>query len=382
LFIFEKNDNAPCDGIRIKDEVMMKRTALYNEHVALHARLVEFAGWEMPLHYGSQLEEHQYVRKHAGIFDVSHMNITDVIGEQAYEFLRYVLANDVAKLTQPGKAIYSCMLDEKGGVLDDLVVYFLAPQHYRLVLNAGTRHKDSAWLQRQAAAFKVIIQPHDDLSIIALQGPRALDIVESVFGGLFFDAIAALKPFHFASPEGLMIARTGYTGEDGFEILMPAMESIIFWQKLLGAGARPIGLGARDTLRLEAGFNLYGADMDESTTPYEANLGWTVVLDHQRQFIGQAALLKQQQQGVARFLVGLVLPSGGVLRHGQQLFLNEALIGEITSGGFSPSLNCSIAMARVTHSAIKECTVAMRGKLLPVKVVKPAFVRHGKSLVD
>jgi aminomethyltransferase len=361
---------------------MMKRTALYNEHVELHARLVDFAGWEMPLHYGSQLEEHHHVRKHAGIFDVSHMNVTDVVGEQAYEFLRYLLANDVAKLTQPGKALYSCMLNDTGGVIDDLVVYFMAPQHYRLVLNAGTRDKDFAWLQKQASAFNVTIHPHDDLSIIALQGPRALDIIESVFGGLFFDSIAALKPFHFVSPEGLMITRTGYTGEDGFEILMPAMESIIFWQKLLGAGARPIGLGARDTLRLEAGFNLYGVDMDESTSPFEANLAWTVILDPRRQFMGQSALQKQQQQGLARFLVGLVLPTGGVLRHGQQVFLNDALIGEITSGGFSPSLNCSIAMARISQPSLKECSVAMRGKLLPVKVVKPAFVRRGKSLVD
>jgi aminomethyltransferase len=360
---------------------MLRHTALYSEHIALDARMVDFAGWEMPLHYGSQLEEHHSVRNHAGIFDVSHMNVTDISGKNAHNFLRYLLANDIAKLTAPGKALYSCMLNEAGGVIDDLIVYYMAPQQYRLVLNAGTAQKDVAWIKQHANAYDVQVHACNDLAIIALQGPHAKNILASLFGGDYFAAIAALKPFHFLVNH-LMIARTGYTGEDGYEIIMPATDAVSLWQKLLGAGAKPSGLGARDTLRLEAGFNLYGSDMDETTSPWESNLSWTLALTPTREFIGQKALIAQQENGIGRFLVGLLLEKGGVLRHGQKVYLNSDMIGEITSGGFSPTLNCSIAMARLSNPNIKACQVDLRGKLLQVSVVKPAFVRKGKSLVD
>lgn len=362
---------------------MAKKTVLYDQHLALKARMVEFGGWEMPINYGSQIEEHQAVRNHAGLFDVSHMNIVDISGVTAKDFLRYLLANNIDKLI-PGKALYSCMLNQVGGVVDDLIVYMLSENHYQLVLNAATREKDMNWLysQNNNQNFLCDITPREDLAILALQGPNAMSIAESVLSGDFGAAVSTLKPFHFINSENILAARTGYTGEDGLELIIKSELAETLWCKILGAGAHPIGLGARDTLRLEAGLSLYGQDMDESTSPLESNLGWTVALEPiDRNFIGREALTSTQ---ISRKLIGLILESGGVLRHDQKIYAekdHQQEIGVITSGGFSPVLNQSIALARIVDQDITECFVDIRGKRLPVKITKPAFVRRGKKVL-
>ena len=349
----------------------LKQTALYAQHLAQQARMVEFGGWSMPLHYGSQLEEHKKVRENAGIFDVSHMNIVDLTGNDAQAYLRYLLANDVAKLTTPGHALYSGMLNFQAGVIDDLIVYYFTPLHYRLVLNAARREVDLAWLHQQAANFDVQITPREDLAIIALQGPNAQTIAEKILPTPLREQVALLKPFHFLYDNHWMVARTGYTGEDGFEMLLPVSDAAECWQQLIIAGAQPVGL------------HLYGNDLDENTTLLESNLAWTIVWEPQdRHFIGREVLTQQKQKGVSRFFAGLILEKGGILRHGQKIFFNQREIGEITSGGFSPTLNCSIALARISHlPETQTCEVDLRGKLLPVKIVKPCFVRRGKNKI-
>jgi len=362
---------------------MANRTPLYEQHLKAGAKMVDFAGWDMPIHYGSQIEEHHKVRQDAGIFDVSHMAAVDVKGEQAQAFLRYVLANDVAKLQQPGKALYGCMLNEQGGIIDDLITYYVAPDYYRLVVNAGTREKDVAWLSKQAQGFKVALTVRTDLAIIAVQGPQARAKAVQVFTAKQQEAVAALKPFHFAECDGWLIARTGYTGEDGLEIMLPVSKVADYWQKFLAAGISPCGLGARDTLRLEAGLNLYGSDMDENTTPLESNLAWTIAFEPaSREFIGRTALEKQLQQGVKRVLVGLVLTERGVMRGHQKVVAAGVGEGEITSGTFSPTLGYAIALARVPANMGAQCQVEIRDKLLPVRVVKPPFVRNGKKVFE
>ena len=362
------------------------KTPLYASHVAAGARIVDFGGWEMPLHYGSQVEEHHAVRKHAGIFDVSHMTIVDVEGEGAFDFLRRLLANDVAKLGNPGKALYSCMLDEAGGVIDDLIVYFLAAGAYRLVVNAATRAKDLAWIGEQAGAFAVTVTARDDLALVAVQGPAARELAAGVLAGSDESAraaVLALKPFSFADVRGRFVARTGYTGEDGFEIALPAADAPDFWQQLLDAGAAPCGLGARDTLRLEAGMNLYGSDMDETTSPLEAGLGWTIAWEPEdRDFIGRAAVEQLRAQGPERQFTGLVLEDRGVLRNHQRVTVEGLPDGEITSGGFSPTLGRSIALARLPAGDYTQAQVEVRGKLLSARVVKPPFVRNGKVRIE
>lgn len=361
---------------------MAKRTPLYEQHRQAGAKIVDFAGWDMPLHYGSQLEEHHKVRQDAGLFDVSHMAAVDIKGAQACDFLRHVLANDVAKLTESGKALYSCMLNEQGGILDDLIAYYVAPEHYRLVVNAGTREKDIAWLSAKARGFQVTIKLRDDLAILAAQGPNARNKAASVFAALQ-QQINVLKPFHFLVADDFFIARTGYTGEDGLEIMLPAAQAAEYWQRLVAAGIAPTGLGARDTLRLEAGLNLYGSDMDETTTPLESNLAWTVAFTpSDREFIGRVALEKQLEQGIKRILVGLVLTERGVLRGHQKVIVNNVDEGEITSGSFSPTLGCAIALARVPANIGNQCQVIIRDKPLPAHVVKPPFVRNGKKVFD
>ncbi len=364
---------------------MGKKTPLYDQHLALKARMVEFGGWEMPLNYGSQIEEHQAVRNHAGLFDVSHMNIVDITGKTAKDFLKYLLANNIEKLI-PGKALYSCMLNQSGGVVDDLIVYMHSENHYQLVLNAATREKDMDWLYRQNKNnqnFLCKITPQEDLSILALQGPHAISIAESVLSGDFGAAVSTLKPFYFINSENILAARTGYTGEDGLELIIKSEIAETLWRKIIGAGAHPIGLGARDTLRLEAGLCLYGQDMDESTSPWESNLGWTIALEPaDRNFVGREVIAATQP---SRKLVGLILESGGILRHGQKIYSGgeaKQEIGVITSGGFSPILNQSIALARILDldQNIIACFVDIRGKFLPVKITQPAFVRKGKKL--
>lgn len=361
---------------------MGNRTPLYQQHQAAGAKLVDFAGWDMPLHYGSQLDEHHKVRQDAGMFDVSHMAVVDIKGADAKPFLRRLVANDVERLQQ-GKALYTCMLNEQGGVIDDLIVYYCTPEYYRVVVNAGTRNKDLAWMQQQAQGFTVNITERTDLAMLAIQGPQARNKAAQVFDAAQREAVSQLKPFHYAEDKGWFIARTGYTGEDGFEIILPAVAAPALWQALQKAGVSPCGLGARDTLRLEAGLNLYGSDMDETTTPLESNLAWTVALNPaDRQFIGRAALEQQQQQGVPQCLVGLVLEERGVLRNHQKVIAEGVGEGEITSGGFSPTLGCAIALARVPSNIGSHCHVMVRDKLLPVRVIKPPFVRNGKKVFE
>jgi aminomethyltransferase len=362
---------------------MGKKTPLYHSHVTANAKIVDFAGWDMPLHYGSQLEEHHQVRQNAGMFDVSHMGIVDLHGSDARAYLRHLLANSVDKITN-GKALYTCMLNEKGGVIDDLIVYQTDTDHYRLIINAGTREKDLAWMRQQADAsnMKVEINERQDLAMIALQGPQAIQKLTTYFSPQA-DAITQLKPFSFLMHEDFFIARTGYTGEDGAEIILPANKAADFWQAMQLIGIKPAGLGARDTLRLEAGLNLYGSDMDESVTPLESNLAWTVALEPaDRNFIGRDALLHQKSQGLRRRLVGLVLNGPGIIRNHQKVLIQGDGHGEVTSGGYSPTLEKSIALARVPAEIGAECFVEIRNKPVAAYVVKPPFVRHGKKVFN
>ncbi len=360
---------------------MAKRTALYEQHRAMGGKLVDFAGWEMPLHYGSQLEEHHVVRRGAGMFDVSHMTVVDLRGARVRQFLQHVLANDVGRLQLPGKALYSCMLNERGGVIDDLIVYFLEEQWFRMVVNAATRDKDLAWLTKQAAPFDVTLTERDDLAMIAVQGPQARALAGACMSPAQAAVAAGLELFFGAEAEGLFVARTGYTGEDGFELMVPVEAASALWQALAAAGVRPCGLGARDTLRLEAGMNLYGTDMDEETTPLESGLTWTVAWNPpEREFIGRAALEAQRDAGVARRLVGLVLRDKGVLRGHQRVVVAGVGEGETTSGTFSPTLGVGIALARVPAGTGAECQVDVRGRLLSADVVRPPFVRNGQRV--
>ena len=358
---------------------MGKRTALFELHRASGARLVDFAGWDMPLHYGSQVTEHHGVRQGVGVFDVSHMTITDLHGESARSFLRLLLANNVDRLKIPGQALYSCMLNEQGRIIDDLIVYLITEQEFRLVTNAATRGKDLAWIEKQSLPFRVKVKERPDLAMLAVQGPEARRKVQNQLTAYLKERAAGLKRFHALWENELFIARTGYTGEDGYELLLPGSEAQAWWQRLLAAGVMPCGLGARDTLRLEAGMCLYGTDMDEMTTPLESGLAWTVALDPpEREFIGRAPLEAQQAAGCPRQQVGLLLRGKGVLRNGLKITtpLGE---GEITSGGFSPSLGASIALARVPRGAKGECEVHLRGRAAPAVIVKPPFVREGRS---
>jgi aminomethyltransferase len=358
----------------------LKTTPLNALHRELNARMVDFGGWDMPLHYGSQIEEHHAVRRASGMFDVSHMLAIDVRGTGSREFLAYLLANNVHRLKDSGKALYSCLLNPDGGVLDDLIVYFFAEDWFRLVVNAGTADKDCAWLaaRRDERAPQVDITPRRDLAIIAVQGPQARDKVYAVLPQVKA-AGEKLAYFSAAHVGELMLARTGYTGEDGFEIVLPAAQAADLWRGLRAQGVAAAGLGARDTLRLEAGMNLYGQDMDETTTPLETGLAWTVDLKTPRDFIGKRAL---QNQPATRHAAGLVLLDKGVMR-GHQKIGSAHGDGEITSGGFGPTLERSIALARVPLAvrAGDEVQVAIRDKLLRARVVKPPFVRHGKVLI-
>jgi aminomethyltransferase len=354
----------------------LQRTSLYDAHVRAGARLTDFGGWEMPLHYGSQLDEHHRVRREAGLFDVSHMLSVDVRGAAAEAFLRRLLANDVAKLMTTGGALYSCMLREDGGILDDLIVYRTA-LGWRLVVNAGTADKDLAWVRAHAGAG-VEVQPRRDLAMLALQGPQARARLWQVRPDVESDA-RSLGRFTAQQIGELFVARTGYTGEDGFEVALPAGQARALWDALVQAGVSPCGLGARDTLRLEAGMNLYGQDMDESVTPDECGLAWTVARDGQRDFIGRTGL----QQRAARFqLLGLVLRERGVPRT-HQVVRSAHGAGEITSGTFSPTLQAGIALARLPLGCAPGDAVELdvRGRWLPAQVVRYPFVRNGKSLL-
>ncbi len=360
-----------------------QKTALNDEHVAAGARLVDFGGWDMPLHYGSQKEEHHAVRQGAGVFDVSHMTIVDISGARAREFLRYLLANDVAKLTAPGKALYTCMLNESGGVIDDLIVYFFTPERYRLVVNAATREKDLAWITKEAAAFDVDVSERAELAMLAVQGPNARELAAPILPADYREAALALKPFFGLEAGDWFVARTGYTGEDGFEIVMPEAEAPAAWRALLEAGVAPCGLAARDTLRLEAAMNLYGNDMDEDVSPLEAGLGWTIAWEPvDRRFIGRDAVEATKANSDRQRFVGLLLEDKGVLRAHQKIVVEGIGDGETTSGGFSPTIERSIALARVPAGDYDRAQVEIRGKLLNVRIVPTPFVRNGRVRID
>ncbi|GGD43574.1 aminomethyltransferase [Pseudoxanthomonas indica] len=362
---------------------MTSKTILNETHRAQGAKMVDFGGWDMPIHYGSQIEEHHQVRRDAGMFDVSHMTVVDLHGERVRAFLRHLLANSVDKLKARGKALYSCMLDANGGVIDDLIVYFMDESFFRLVVNAATRDKDLAWIQQQAQAFGVQVKERPEFAMVAVQGPSARQRVVGLLRAE--DRAAAEKVGRFAAVEvqsadgiPLFLARTGYTGEDGFEIVLPEQNAVTFWNALAQAGVKPAGLGARDTLRLEAGMNLYGQDMDESVSPYEAALAWTVALDAERDFIGRGVLEQQKADGAPRQMIALVMDEKGVLRHGQKVLTDQGE-GEILSGTFSPTLGKAIAFARVPTGAPGAVRVDIRGKEVPVRVVKFPFVRDGQA---
>ena len=360
---------------------MGQRTPLYEQHLALGAKMVDFGGWDMPLHYGSQVEEHHQVRRDCGVFDVSHMTVVDVTGPQAQAWLQYLLANDVARLKTPGKALYSGMLNERGGVVDDLIVY-LTDWGYRVVVNAGTRDKDLAWMQAHTAGFDVSLAERAELAMLAIQGPQARAKTAELVSSARAAIINELKVFQ-GLPEGdWFIARTGYTGEDGLEIMLPAEQAAAFLSELVGAGIAPIGLGARDTLRLEAGMNLYGQDMTDDVSPLAANMAWTIAWEPaKRQFVGRAALEAQRAAGDQPKLVGLVLEERGVLRAHQVVRIDGIGEGEITSGSFSPTLGKSIALARVPAATGDRAEVEIRGKWYPVRVVQANFVRNGKATI-
>lgn len=368
------------------------KTPLYDTHKAQGAKIIDFGGWDMPLNYGSQIEEHHAVRRDAGVFDVSHMCIIDLTGARCREFLRVLLANDVGKLSSPGQALYSCMLLPEGGVIDDLIVYLMSESWFRLVVNAGTRQKDLAWIRERAAPFAVAVRERSDLAMLAVQGPQA--IVKTVPLLPSAQRAQALKIARFSgvAQGSWFVARTGYTGEDGFELMLPAEEAAGTWQALMARGVAPAGLGARDTLRLEAGMNLYGNDMDESHHPLESGLAWTVAFEPaDREFIGRAALTRARHSGGDE-LVGLVLEERGVLRSHQKVSAAGApsadgrrtsgVLGEVTSGTFSPTLNRAIALARVSRCLKPNVLVDIRGKPHAARVVKPPFVRNGKVMID
>ena len=349
-----------------------KRTPLYGEHMAAGARMAPFAGWTMPLHYGSQLAEHHAVRRNAGMFDVSHMTVIDFAGTDALPLLRLTMANDPAKAV-PGKAVYGALLNTDGGVIDDLIVYG-REAGYRAVVNASTRDRVLDWLRDHAAALTVEMRERMDVAMVAVQGPEARTRFAAATG---IDT-GALGPFSFLERGTWMVARTGYTGEDGVEVLLPAAEAVALWHRLEAAGVAPAGLAARDTLRLEAGLNLYGQDMDEQVTPLESNLAWTVAwTPEDRDFIGRAALARQRAEKPARALKGVVLGAKGVMRQGYVVTTNLG-DGVVTSGVFSPTLGYSIALARLPRGAAGDCTVKIRAASVPARIVRPPFVRDGK----
>lgn len=357
-------------------DTSLRTTPLHAAHRAAGARLIGFAGWEMPLNYGSQIAEHHAVRQAAGVFDVSHMTIIDLAGAGAGPLLRRLLANDVDKLRRPGAALYSVMLDDDGGIIDDLIVY-RRDAGYRAVVNAATRSAVLDWLEAHNDEGADVAEP--DLAMLAVQGPAAIARFEQAAG---WRQVSDVAPFHAVERDGWMVGRTGYTGEDGVEVMLPGEAAVTLWSALLDSGVQPAGLAARDTLRLEAGLNLYGQDMDRTTSPLVSNLAWTVAWKPEdRRFIGREALERERAAGPATRLTGLVMEGRGVLRHGNRV-ITAAGDGTVTSGIFSPTLGYSIALARLPRGAEGAAQVEIRGQCRPVRIVKPPFVRHGRKVFE
>ena len=359
---------------------MGQKTPLYESHLQASAKMVDFAGWDMPIHYGSQIVEHEIVRTDAGMFDVSHMTVVDVSGSEASAYLRHLLANNIDKITTYGKAIYSCMLNDEAGVVDDLIAYLVDENAYRVVINSATRDKDLDWLNTQLNGFNdVNLDVRDDLAIIAVQGPNARDKASSLFDEAIRDKALNIGRFNSFRDGDMMIARTGYTGEDGFEIMLPAEQAAEFWQNLIDASVKPCGLGARDTLRLEAGMNLYGTDMDETTSPLVSGLSWTIDMKSDREFVGRSVLQSQLDDGIKQQFCGLILLDKGILRNHLKV-LSAKGEGEITSGSYSPTMGKSIAFARIPIGVDGEVEVEVRNRKLRAKIVKLPFVREGQII--
>ena len=360
---------------------MTQKTPLYEHHLQAGGKMVDFGGWQLPVHYGSLVDEHHCVRNEAGVFDVSHMTIVDIDGADSTAFLQRLFANDVARLTDVGAALYSCMLNDEGGIIDDLIVYWLGDHSYRVIVNAATREKDLEWIGKQSEKFNVTITERPELALVAVQGPLATERAVACLPEELKAPSQVLKRYTACTHDEWFVAATGYTGEAGLEIAMPQEQVCEFWNALLEAGVKPCGLGARDTLRLEAGMNLYGSDMDETQSPLSSDLAWTVAWQPaEREFIGRAALQQQVDSGVEQKLCGFVLDGKGVLRGGQVLYKDDAEIGVITSGTFSPTLKKSIAFARVNADSIGDCMVQIRNNRIAVKHVKRVFVRKGQPV--
>lgn len=362
---------------------MLNRTPLHGNHVALGAKMVPFAGFEMPVHYPTGItREHQAVRSAAGLFDVSHMGEIEVHGERALDFVQYVTTNDASRL-EVGQAQYSTLPDEDGRLLDDLIVYRL-PDHYLLVVNASNREKDLAWMTRFAVRFGVDLRDRSDgIALLALQGPRA----EPILQRLTDERLGEIGYYRFRTGRvnggETIISRTGYTGEDGFELYVPAADAPNLWQRLLqvgeGDGLVPAGLGCRDSLRLEMGYALYGNDLDEGTSPLEAGLGWVTKLE-KGDFIGRDALARQKEAGVQRRLVGFRLLERGFPRQGYPIRCAGEEVGTVTSGTLSPSLGFGIGMGYVPPAAAKPGTrieVVVRGQGIPAEIARPPFYTAG-----
>lgn len=356
---------------------MTQKTPLFQQHRDSGATMINFHGWELPLHYGSQINEHQQVRQAAGMFDVSHMLVIEVKGHDASAFLSRLLANDIHKI-QVARALYSCMLNEQGGIIDDLIAYQIGQNDYRLIINASNRHSDMTWIKQQIQTDRVNITPRPDLAILAVQGPQALTKIQQALPQECSEAITQLKPFSLTVHGEQIVARTGYTGENGYEFILPADKIAALWQNLLAQGVSPCGLGARDTLRLEAGLSLYGSDMNRDTTPYEVGLAWTVSLSEDRDFMGKQALQQQQQQGIPRKRLGVILDGKGVLRPEQIVHTQDGQTGKISSGTFSPTLKQAIGFALVPSNA-QSLTVTIRNKQFPLKIVDCPFIKKQKN---
>lgn len=358
---------------------MTRQTPLNKIHREMGAKMVEFSGWDMPVHYGSQIEEHHAVRKHAGMFDVSHMTVVDARGPGAAAFFRHLLANDVGKLKNLGSALYSCMLNDSGGVIDDLIVYFMADNWYRVIVNAATRAKDLAWIAQQSAPFDIEITQKSGIAMIAVQGPEACALAQQVMPSTLAGLAQKLERFSAVSLGDWFVGRTGYTGEDGYELIVPATDGVEVWRALAELGVKAVGLGARDTLRLEAGMALYGSDLDENTSPLESGLAWTVAMQPaERTFIGRQALQTQLDNGLQCKMVGLMLEGRGIMRSHQKVMLNGEQVGEVTSGTYSPTIGATIALARVDIVVENHCEVDIRGKMAAAGIVKYPFVKKGR----
>src|SRR5579859_6241693 len=362
----------------------LKRTPLYDEHRALDARLVEFSGWEMPVQYSSILEEHRAVRTRAGLFDVSHMGEFRVEGPDALVYLQYLVPNDVSKLAIH-QALYTQLCLPDAGTIDDLLIYRLDENRYMMVVNAGNIDKDFAWAEQHSRRFDVrLTNRSDETGLLALQGPEAQNILQP----LTEVDLGSIRYYHFdtGKVDGIecIISRTGYTGEDGFELYCSSADVVKLWRDLLVAGKErgllPTGLGARDTLRLEAGYCLYGHELDETTNPLEASLGWTVKLN-KGEFIGHDALAKIKEQGVKRKLIGIEMVERGVCRGGYAIYADGQQIGALTSGAPGPTLNKNIGMGYVEAAyAVPGASVSIdiRGKQTRAQIVVLPFYKRKK----